>query len=43
MSDESEKSSNVEPRYEVIRESLKLVAEGLKFLDALASLLLRLL
>ncbi len=43
MSHESEKDSGVGARYELLRESVKLIAEGLKLLDALASLLLRVL
>jgi len=43
VSDESEKDSGADPRYEVLRESVKLIAQGLKLLDALVSLLLRVL
>ena len=43
MSDESEKDSDPGYRYGLLRDALKIVAEGLKLLDALASLLLRVL
>jgi len=43
MSDKSGKDSHWEARHELVRESVKLIAEGLKLLDALASLLLRVL